>query len=130
MKNIKHICLIEDDHVQVFLMKKYIEKTGLVEHVSAFHNGKVAYDTLKAVIDNGEALPELIFLDINMPVWDGWEFMKEVIKLPVMDAVTIYILTSSLSPDDFEMAEKYGLKHKYLKKPLSFGELKNILESY
>lgn len=128
MKQINEICLIEDEPIPTFLAKKFIEKTGMVNLITEYHNGKEAYDALKLRCENGESLPDFIFLDINMPIWDGWEFYEEFQKLPGNEAVKTYILTSTLSDDDLQNAKEYGLMDRYLSKPLNFDKLKAIFE--
>ncbi len=128
MNNKKEVCLIEDDMIQVFLTKKFLGKIKSVETVVDYHDGKVAYDDLKQRSDAGEPMPDIIFLDLNMPVWDGWEFYEAFLELPESGSVVVYILTSSLDRSDMSKAEDLGLKDRYLSKPLSFEQLKAIIE--
>ncbi len=122
------VCLIEDDMIQVFLTKKYLEKTGRVGKIIDFHNGKVAYEALKERSDNGEPLPDIIFLDLNMPVWDGWDFYEAFLELPDSGSVVTYILTSSMDVSDKKKAEGFGLKDRYLSKPLGYGTLNSLFQ--
>jgi CheY-like chemotaxis protein len=130
MNEIREICLIEDDKIQIFLLKKFIEKTGLVKSVNIFENGKLAFDELKRRVDTNGELPEIIFLDINMPVWDGWQFYESFLKLPGNGSVTTFILTSSLSDVDKIKGKKFELEDRYLLKPLKFEKLQSILGSF
>ncbi len=120
------VCLIEDDMIQVFLTKKYLQKTGRVVKVVDFHNGKVAFDALKERSAKGEPLPDIILLDLNMPVWDGWEFYEAFLELPDSGSVVTWILTSSMDVSDKKKAEVYGLRDRYLSKPLGFETLNSI----
>ena len=129
-KEIKEICIIEDDKIQIFLLKKFIEKTGLVESVNIYENGKLAFDEFEARSDRGSKFPEIIFLDINMPVWNGWRFYKSFLTLPESSYSTMFILTSSLSEEDKMIANNFGLGDRYLLKPLKFELLKDILNSF
>ena len=128
MKNKTEVCLIEDDMIQVFLTKKFLGKIECVGNVIDFQNGKVAYDALKQRADAGEPLPDIIFLDLNMPVWDGWEFYDAFLRLPENGSVLVYILTSSLDHSDISKAEELGLRERYYSKPLSLAQLKSIIE--
>lgn len=130
MQKINEVCLIEDEHIQNFLNKKFIEKTNLVTFVSEFMNGKQAFDAMEKRVQSGEALPDILLLDLNMPVWDGWDFFKAYMSLPGSATSTIYILTSSLSEDDHKMAEQFGLRERYLEKPLAFEKLKSVLSAH
>ena len=128
MKKVKLVCLVEDDPIQIFLMTKNIELTGMVDQTIIFQNGKAAYDGLKSMLDAGQPLPDLLFLDINMPIWDGWVFLEEFNLLQNSKPIEIYILTSSTSAEDFEKARLNGLANRYLMKPLTRDRLVDILE--
>ena len=104
-----------------------MELTGLVEKILVCKDGKDAYDTLKALFVNSEKLPQIVFLDLNMPVWDGWQFLDEFTKIPVTQKVEIYILTSSVHEEDIKRAETYSLTSNYLVKPISQEQMKTIL---
>lgn len=132
MKNIDLACIVEDDPMHLFITKKYIELSGYVEKILVCKNGKEAYDTLKAMFLNSETLPEIIFLDLNMPIWDGWQFLDEFTKIPIPtnQRITIYILTSSNNEEDFKKAKKYSLNSNYLVKPIEQDQLKDILSEF
>lgn len=128
MSKFNEISIIDDDKIQVFIFHKFIGKMDLTDQVSSFTNGKEAFDAMKKRSENSLAYPEIIFLDLNMPVWDGWQFFEEFQKLPNADKVTIYILTSSLSSEDYQRASSLGLKDYYLNKPLKYEELEDLLK--
>ncbi|MEO8255341.1 MAG: response regulator [Flavobacterium sp.] len=127
MKKIDLLCIIEDDPTHLFITKKMIEMSGMVENIMVYKNGKEAYDKLEAIFISSKLLPEIILLDLNMPVWDGWQFLDEFIKIPIQNKVTIYILTSSNSEMDKKQAEKYNLNKNYLVKPITVTEIKTLL---
>ena len=95
MKKIDIVCIVEDDPTHLFITRKYLELSGIVENIMIYKNGKEAYDKLKAIFLNSESLPEIILLDLNMPIWDGWQFLEEFNKIPIEKEIKIYILTSS-----------------------------------
>lgn len=127
MKKIDLVCIVDDDPTHVFITKKYIQLSGHVEKILVCINGKDAFDTLQKLITNKETLPKIIFLDLNMPIWDGWQFLDEFTKIPTEETITIYILTSSNSDEDNEKAKQYSLTSNYLIKPISQSQLKDIL---
>ena len=127
MKKFDLLCIIEDDPTHLFITKKMVEMSGLVENIMVYKNGKEAYDKLKAIFINSETLPEIILLDLNMPIWDGWQFLDEFTKIPINTKIIIYILTSSNSEEDKKHAEKYNLDGNYLIKPITLKEIKTIL---
>lgn len=128
MKKIDLACIVEDDPMHLFITKKYVELSGFVEKILVCTNGKEAYSTLKTMIQNSEKLPQVIFLDLNMPVWDGWQFLDEFTKIPIEQKITIFILTSSNNEEDIKRAERYSLTSNYLVKPIDQSHLKEILE--
>ena len=81
MKKIKNLALVDDDDIFVYLTKKTIEQTNLVENIKVFTNGKSAFEFLLKNANNLELLPEIILLDLNMPIMDGWQFLEEFVKL-------------------------------------------------
>ncbi len=125
----KEISLIEDDNVQIFLLKKFIEKTNLVESITSFKNGKEAFNEMKERSEKLSAYPDLIFLDLNMPVWSGWDFYDAFKTLPNYKNARIMILTSSLSEEDYQTALKHGLDDSYIVKPINYEKLEKTLKS-
>jgi CheY-like chemotaxis protein len=130
MEKIDLVCIIDDDPTHVFITKKNIELSGHVEKILVCKNGKDAFDTLQKIIINKETLPKVIFLDLNMPIWDGWQFLDEFTKIATKETITIYILTSSNSDTDNEKAKQYNLTSNYLRKPISQSQLKDILADH
>lgn len=129
MKKIDLVCIVEDDPIHLFLTKKHIELSGCVKKILICKNGKEAFDTLIKMFQNNEMLPHTIFLDINMPIWDGWQFLEEFIKIPITQKIKIYILTSSNDEEDYKKAVMFNLQNQYLIKPLDRLQLLEILSS-
>lgn len=127
MKKINSVCIVEDDPIHLYITKKNIELHDLVEEVLVFKNGKEAYYSLKEMFLKNEMMPEVILLDLNMPVWDGWEFLKEFTQLPIKYPVSIYILSSSNNEEDMERAKQYNLVREYYVKPIKSDQIKEIL---
>ena len=129
MKNINLACLIEDDPVHAFLSTKYLKMSGMIENILVLSNGQEAYEKLEAILFSGSELPELILLDLNMPVWDGWQFLDEFLKLPIDKKITIYILSSSINQEDHKKALEYNKVSNFIVKPITLETLLPILES-
>ena len=127
MKKIDLACIIEDDPLHLLITKRYIELSGYVDKILIYKNGKEAFDDLYDRSLNGYKLPQIIFLDLNMPVWDGWQFMDEFIKLNTKQ-LDICILTSSNDEEDIKKVENYSFINNYLIKPIGLDQLKEILE--
>lgn len=77
MKKIKNLALIDDDDIFVFLTKKAIQNTNLVEQIRVFGNGLDAIDFLWENSGDVDSLPEIILLDLSMPIMDGWQFLDQ-----------------------------------------------------
>jgi len=120
-------CLIDDDFIHQFGMKRMIQRYQPSEGVIEFSNGLDAINFFKAPHAD-EEIPELIFLDINMPVMNGWEFMEEFVKIrpTIQKKIDIYILSSSTDSVDIQKAKSIPEIRDYIVKPLTPDLLKNI----
>lgn len=133
MKKIKTVLLIDDDEPTNFINKKIIQSSGLVEAIHVAHGGQEALNLLsrKNNLVNEFPTPDIIFLDINMPAMDGWEFLAQYKQLTKpSEKIIVVMLTTSLNPDDEvkakEMKEVYGYKNK----PLTKQMIEEIIVNY
>ena len=106
-------------------------EVGFYETVVIYQNGQDALDGLTAIIANGEKFPSVIFLDLDMPIMNGWEFLEEFENIPNNNAekVVIYIVSSSVDPRDLERIKNYKIVNNYILKPFSKEDLNSILET-
>jgi CheY-like chemotaxis protein len=125
---INTILVIDDDESHHFLVKRNLQKSGCRQQIITAQNGLDALHKLQAIAASGEKLPELIFLDIRMPVMDGFEFLAEVTQLTKLNLnqTKIYMCTSSMLPKDKERASLYAIAG-FLPKPLTAEILNDIL---
>jgi CheY-like chemotaxis protein len=123
----KRVCIIDDDSIYVMLAKRLISLNDLSNTVSEYTDGREAFQALEKLHANGEALPDVIFLDVNMPIWDGWDFLDEFGKLDLALFPEIYIVTSSSHALDLEKAASYSIVRRSLNKPLELDDLVSIL---
>lgn len=130
MKNIDTICVIDDNDVYQFVMKNSINKINPGIKILSYLNGEEGIDALKEMIENKEQLPDVILLDINMPIMDGWEFMNEFIKIKnqLSNTIPIYLTTSSLDASDIDKAKKYEDITGFLSKPIDRHTLIKITQ--
>ncbi|MBC7588275.1 MAG: response regulator, partial [Chitinophagaceae bacterium] len=93
---LKTLFLIDDDELYLFTMKKMVEKNKLVDNLHEFHNGFDAIEFLNLMAANKYVLPDVILLDINMPVMDGWTFMElfSLLKPKLEKQISVYMITS------------------------------------
>lgn len=121
MKLIDTIFIVDDDPIHQQIAKIMIERQAISNHVRVFSDAQDVLDYLRTNADNTEALPDLILLDLNMPVMDGWEFLEEYAgfctQLP--KNIRIFVLTSSIDEKDKERVSGYSFVTGYLTKPLS-----------
>lgn len=129
MKKIDIACIVDDDPVFVFATKKVMEMADFCNAFMVFHNGKQALDNLTAIIKSEGNLPDIILLDLNMPVMDGWQFLDEFIKVPSPKEITIFIVSSSIDPEDVNKAKSYDAVNNYVVKPITRDVLADILRS-
>lgn len=126
-------CIIDDDKIYVNLVKKIIEIKKLSENLLIYKNGKEALDYFKDIMESAtdeDKLPDIIFLDLNMPVMDGWEFLNEFIKIKnsLHKKITLYVVSSSIDPRDLERAKSFNLVTDYLIKPIELKKFEKIFE--
>lgn len=114
MKTIKSIFIIDDDPITVFGIRKLLDKNVEFTTISTYGNGKLAIDGVKKILNAGKAIPEVIFLDINMPIMDGWQFLEEFIELPIEEKIRVNIVTSSIDPVDYSNWEFFNEKSHHM----------------
>ena len=129
----KVVMLIDDNGIDNFINEKVIKSSNFTQNVFVHTDGISALEFFKNLeILKKDAiasiLPSYIFLDINMPISDGFFFLEEFEKLSdkITSAVKIVMLTSSLNPADEEKSNSFKTVVKYLSKPLSAEDLVNM----
>lgn len=129
--NKKKIWIIDDDIIYQKIINRLIQKSGVFSTHSSFMNGKEAITTLSKTLENNEdCIPDIILLDINMPIMDGWEFMEEIkiIKSKINKQIIIYIVSSSISLEDRNKSKTFTDISGYIPKPISVEDLISIVE--
>lgn len=130
MTTLKTLTLVDDDDIFVFLTTKIIEQTNLIDLIKVFGNGLDAINFLKENKNNVDALPDIILLDLSMPIMNGWQFLEEYNKLnpTIGKKITIYICSSSISPDDITRAKTISEVSDYIIKPITKDKLIDLIK--
>ena len=126
------VAIIDDDTIFQFIGKRFIESLESVNKTLIFSDGKDAIDYLYLNVSDTDKLPDIIFLDINMPVMNGWQFLNRYIqfKSEIEKKILIYIVSSSNNPDDFIQAKSIFEVTDYLVKPVNRDKYASILHSF
>jgi CheY-like chemotaxis protein len=119
----KLIYLIEDDTISATVTEVVLKRTFDHVQVQAYTNGQRAFDDLAQVLQVGSQLPDLILLDLNMPVMDGWEFLDAFAELALPHPISVFVLTSSIHSEELVRFAQYPTVKSYFSKPLDKGNL-------
>ena len=129
--NFNNVFVVDDDKVHHFIIKKLLEKNNIQVNPVFFENGFDALCALNERLRNGENLPEVILLDINMPVLDGWQFLEEFKELPeeIIAKMTLYIVSSSEDYFNTEKIQQFKiLIEDFFVKPMTSDRILNVFQ--
>jgi len=107
---INSIYIIDDDSITIFGLRKILGKIAKKVPVSEFRNGKTALEAIQGLVAQNKVLPSIIFLDINMPIMDGWTFLERYLEMGLDAKVRIKIITSSIDSTDRNRWKAYSNK--------------------
>ncbi|WP_209401614.1 response regulator [Pseudozobellia sp. WGM2] len=129
MFKISSTCIIDDDPIFVYSTKRIMKDLNFSENIIVYTNGQDAIDGLKEMITNGDKMPPVIFLDLNMPIMNGWDFLEDFVQIPHnnREEVLIYIISSSIDPRDLEQIKRYEVVNNYILKPVVREDLHTVL---
>jgi CheY-like chemotaxis protein len=129
MTSIQSLCVIDDDMIYQFAVKLNLKQLKLADSVLCFSNGEVAKIYLIENSNNHDALPDVILLDINMPIMDGWDFLDwfSGYKDQLCKVIPIFMVSSSIDWRDIEKAKGYKEVVDYISKPLTDGNFFEII---
>ncbi|WP_299703072.1 response regulator [uncultured Pontibacter sp.] len=136
-KKLSGVLLIDDDDTTNFLNQRLLERMQVTDNIRTFVNGKQAFDYLYNVsntnyehADENYFQPELIFLDISMPVMDGFEMLDlyERLNPEFREKIVLAVLTTSTHPQDTDAAKKYSAE--YLTKPLTADKVSALIKKH
>ncbi|TGL35713.1 response regulator [Leptospira perdikensis] len=119
------ICVIDDDKIYQFTTKKIISNAGIKGDVLVFSDAENALDFFHTEVQNKDQLPDIIFLDINMPFMDGWQFLDafEKIRPQFPKSIEVFLVSSSVDIADTDRAAKIPIISGYIFKPFTKEKL-------
>jgi CheY-like chemotaxis protein len=130
---LEQILCIDDDPITLMLCKKVISKSSFSKEIITAQNGEEAlhyFNTLKYNNNKSKTnkKPELIFLDLNMPVMGGWEFLDHFTSSDYSEfnKASVIVLSSTIDPDDLAKAKKYPIIIDFLSKPITQAMLEYL----
>jgi two-component system chemotaxis response regulator CheY len=123
------VALIDDDKIFQLTSSKFIKSTSITDRLLQFENAEDALKFLTSNINNASALPDYIFLDINMPFIDGWMFLDDYDKFKhtLPKPILIYMVSSSIDPRDINRAKNNSNIKDYVIKPVSREKFTELL---
>ncbi|KHJ37834.1 two component system sensor kinase SsrA [Pedobacter glucosidilyticus] len=126
-----HILIIDDDEINNFIAAKLIDKIPPRARVSTCLNGQEGIDYIKSRLTKQQELPDIIFLDINMPVMNGWEFLEDYAALvsEIKKDIVINMLSSSVYNDDISKSKTYPTVNRFISKPLTIEKIQDLYKS-
>jgi CheY-like chemotaxis protein len=125
------VYLIDDDLIYQSITPRLIEIYQFAERVESFHDGLSAMRHLGVKLAAGQDIPNIIFLDLNMPIMSGWEFMAAFHTLPKPPRpIQIYIVSSSEREEDRQMMNEYPELCGYIVKPIAEGDFRTIWQNF
>jgi CheY-like chemotaxis protein len=123
---IPHLLLVEDDPIFTYLLEKAIQSVELPGEISAFSNGLKAIDYLKKEYHKDKQY--VIFLDLNMPVMNGWQFMEKIETIAAVSNVIVFIVTSSNYQKDIDLLMENLFVADFITKPINESIMKGVKE--
>jgi two-component system chemotaxis response regulator CheY len=126
------IAVIDDDNVYQFTASRTLKATKMAHEILQFANGQEALTFLSKHVEDPQQLPDIIFLDINMPITDGWMFLEEFLKLKaeLQKKIRIYMVSSSIDPRDMNRAKNNPDVSDYVEKPISMNKFAELLQGF
>ena len=125
------VAVVDDDKIYQFTATKSLQLTQSVREILPFLTAEEALDFLQSNANDPTLLPDFLFLDINMPVMDGWMFLDGLEKIwsQLKKQAIIYMVSSSIDPKDISRAKSNPLIKEYITKPISIEKLSRLLNN-
>jgi CheY-like chemotaxis protein len=119
--------VVDDNEIDLFTIRRLADSVQVPYALEVFTNGKLAFEAFKSAVKDGVSPPQLVLLDLNMPVWDGWDFLDEIQTLNLTKGPKVYIMSSSVDPADKKKAETYPYVADFVVKPLTHEVIQRLM---
>ncbi len=127
----RKLVFIDDDPVDHFLMKHILRGKNYFDTTTYTIYGSLVLDYIEEHKSEPEKLPDMIFVDLNMPLFSGWDFLKrmEQMQHEISKDIAVFVISSSLRPDDKAMSSKYSFVQDFVSKPVNSAEIERIVST-
>jgi two-component SAPR family response regulator len=123
---IEHIWIIDDDRIFRFAIERELQKVDMANRISMYDSPETA---LQELLNTQNSRPDIIFLDINMPIMDGWDFINTLLEHTYADSLPlIYMTSSSIDNCDTAKALSYKCVTGYVIKPVTREKIRTVLQ--
>jgi len=126
MTKVKVTYIIDDDAIFVFVAKKLLEKHQNFGKIIDFRDGNEAIEVL---FNEKAEKPCIIFLDLNMPLLDGWQFLDKLQEAEFKNDLNVFIMSSSIDANDIQKSKEYSVVKDFISKPINHDKLDSIINS-
>lgn len=130
MSSMNSLYVIDDDEMYRYIAEQTLASAGFTGNITTFSNGSEAIAAMESELSADEKLPDLILLDLNMPVLDGWGFLEDYsqLKSKISKHIPIYIVSSSFNPVDVERANQINEVSGYVVKPITKQKFRELIQ--
>lgn len=128
---LKHLLLVDDDPTTNFFNRHLIGKMEIFDEIHEAVNGQLALDKIAELNERGE-VPDMILLDINMPIMNGFEFLEryEMLDDEIKSSVVVCMLTTSMAQEDLLRSKQFAILDGYIDKPLYEAKINELILKY